>query len=61
MSTLFVVEGRDRPLQPFIRDEIYRIAREAVVNAFRHSAASRVELSAEHQNAVQLIAPRRRA
>jgi signal transduction histidine kinase len=43
-----VVEGRDRPLQPIIRDEIYRIGREAVVNAFRHSAASRVELALEY-------------
>jgi ligand-binding sensor domain-containing protein/signal transduction histidine kinase len=43
-----VVEGRDRPLQPFIRDEIYRIGREAVVNAFRHSEASRVELALEY-------------
>jgi signal transduction histidine kinase/ligand-binding sensor domain-containing protein len=43
-----VVEGRDRPLQPIIRDEIYRIGREAVVNAFRHSEASRVELALEY-------------
>jgi signal transduction histidine kinase len=43
-----VVEGRDRPLQPLIRDEIYRIGREAVANAFRHSEASRVELALEY-------------
>jgi signal transduction histidine kinase/ligand-binding sensor domain-containing protein len=43
-----VVEGRDRPLQPIIRDEIYKIGREAVANAFRHSAASRVELALEY-------------
>jgi signal transduction histidine kinase/ligand-binding sensor domain-containing protein len=42
------VEGRDRPLQPFIRDEIYRIGREAVVNAFRHSGANRVEMALEY-------------
>jgi ligand-binding sensor domain-containing protein/signal transduction histidine kinase len=42
------VEGRDRPLKPFIRDEIYRIGREAVVNAFRHSKASRVEVALEY-------------
>jgi signal transduction histidine kinase len=42
------VEGRDRPLQPFIRDEIYRIGREAVVNAFRHSGANRVEMAVEY-------------
>jgi len=43
-----VVEGRDRPLQPSIRDEVYRIGREAVVNAFRHSGASRIELALEY-------------
>jgi signal transduction histidine kinase/ligand-binding sensor domain-containing protein len=43
-----IVEGRDRPLKPFIRDEIYRIGREAVVNAFRHAEASRVELALEY-------------
>jgi len=42
------VEGRNRPLQPLIRDEVYRIGREAVVNAFRHSNASRVELAVEY-------------
>jgi ligand-binding sensor domain-containing protein/anti-sigma regulatory factor (Ser/Thr protein kinase) len=42
------VEGRDRPLQPFIRDEIYRIGREAVVNAFRHSGANRIEMALEY-------------
>ena len=31
-----------------IRDEVYRIGREAVVNAFRHSNASRVELALEY-------------
>src|ERR1044071_5800522 len=43
-----VVEGRDRPLQPSIRDEVYRIGREAVVNAFRHSGASRIEVALEY-------------
>jgi signal transduction histidine kinase len=43
-----VLEGRDRPLKPVIRDEIYRIGREAVTNAFRHSKANRVELALEY-------------
>src|SRR5208337_3470702 len=30
------VEGRSRELHPIVRDEIYRIAREALRNAFRH-------------------------
>jgi len=38
-----VVEGAPRNLHPILRDEIYRIAREAVRNAFRHAQASRIE------------------
>src|ERR1700728_5397781 len=33
-------ESATRPLRPLIRDEVYRIGREALVNAFRHSSAS---------------------
>ena len=32
-------EGQARPLRAPIRDEVYRIGREALVNAFRHSQA----------------------
>jgi len=38
-----VVEGAPRNLHPILRDEIYRLAREAVRNAFRHAQASRIE------------------
>jgi signal transduction histidine kinase len=37
------VEGTPRPLRSAVRDEVYWIAREALVNAFRHSGASRIE------------------
>ena len=37
-----VVEGESRDLHPILRDEVYRIAREATVNAFRHSGAGRI-------------------
>lgn len=43
-----LVEGRARPLHPIIRDEVYRIGREALVNAFRHSGASSIELELEY-------------
>ncbi|HKQ04355.1 MAG TPA: two-component regulator propeller domain-containing protein [Blastocatellia bacterium] len=42
------VEGRPRPLHPVIRDEVYRIGREAVVNAFRHSRADTIEVVLEY-------------
>ena len=38
------VEGSSRQLRPIIRDEVYRVGHEALVNAFRHSRASRIEL-----------------
>lgn len=47
-----VVQGHPRSLHPLVGDEVYRIAREAVGNAFRHSAARRidVEVSFTHQD-----------
>ena len=38
-----LVEGRPRNMDPLIRDETYRIAREGLRNAFRHSKANHVE------------------
>jgi signal transduction histidine kinase len=37
-----VVEGHPLPLHPMVRDEVYSIGREAVINAFRHSAATEI-------------------
>lgn len=42
-----IVEGRPRPLHPVLRDEVYRIGREALVNAFRHSRAPKIEAELE--------------
>ena len=38
------VEGTPSELAPILRDEVYRIASEAVRNAFRHSHAARIEV-----------------
>jgi ligand-binding sensor domain-containing protein/signal transduction histidine kinase len=43
-----IVEGRPRPLHPVLRDEVYRIGREALVNAFRHSHAREIEAELEY-------------
>jgi signal transduction histidine kinase len=43
-----IVEGRPRSLHPVIRDEVYRIGREALVNAFRHSRAKIIEVEVEY-------------
>jgi signal transduction histidine kinase len=45
-----IVEGAPRLLRPVIRDEIYFIGREALANAFRHSAASEVVLEIEYSS-----------
>jgi len=45
-----VVEGQARPLHPVIRDEVYRIGREALTNAFRHSQATTVEVELEYSS-----------
>jgi signal transduction histidine kinase len=39
-----IVDGQHRPLNPLIRDQVYRIGREALWNAFRHSGADMVEV-----------------
>lgn len=43
-----VLEGRTRPLHPVVYDHAYTIGREALLNAFRHSEATRVDLHLEH-------------
>jgi signal transduction histidine kinase/streptogramin lyase len=37
------VEGARQPLSPLLQDELYRIAREILRNAFHHAHASRIE------------------
>ena len=43
-----VAEGPRRPLEPLVRDQIYRIGREAIANAFRHSGAKEIEVEVEY-------------
>jgi signal transduction histidine kinase len=43
-----IVDGTPRELHPIIRDEAYRIGREALANAFRHSQASKIEIELEY-------------
>jgi signal transduction histidine kinase/ligand-binding sensor domain-containing protein len=38
-----MVEGVAKPLRPILRDDIYRIVREALRNAFRHANAQHIE------------------
>jgi signal transduction histidine kinase/ligand-binding sensor domain-containing protein len=40
----FLVEGKPRPLRTVVHDEVYCIGREAITNALRHAAATRIEV-----------------
>ena len=51
-----IVEGSSRPLHPIVRDEVYRIGREAVVNAFRHSRAKNITVEVLYlENQLRLL------
>ncbi|MGC4051774.1 MAG: two-component regulator propeller domain-containing protein [Paludibaculum sp.] len=43
-----IVQGRPQAMHPILRDEVYRIGREAVVNAFRHAQAKSIEVELEY-------------
>ncbi len=44
------VEGTPRNLHPILRDEVYRIAGEAMRNAFRHAEAGKVEVEIRYDD-----------
>jgi len=46
-----IVEGHPQSLHPAIRNEVYSIGREALLNSFRHSGASRIEVELEYSPA----------
>src|SRR5262249_11841523 len=43
-----VIVGESKPLEPAVQEQIFLIAREALLNALRHSEASSVEVEIEH-------------
>jgi signal transduction histidine kinase len=43
------VEGASRDLHPILRDEVYRIAAEALRNAFRHAQAKHIEVEIHYE------------
>ena len=47
-----IIDGRQRPLNPLLRDEIYRIGREALTNAFRHARANHIDIELKYDEDV---------
>jgi ligand-binding sensor domain-containing protein/signal transduction histidine kinase len=45
-----IVDGERRPLHPVLRDEVYRIGREALINAFRHARAKKIEIELKYSS-----------
>jgi len=39
-----IIEGKQQPLSLMLQDEVYKISREVIRNAFHHAAASRIEV-----------------
>jgi signal transduction histidine kinase len=44
-----IVQGKLRGLSPVLQDEIYRIGRELIRNAFLHAVASRIEVDIQYE------------
>jgi len=45
-----VVQGQRKAIHPLIRDEIYRIGREALLNALRHARAKNIEVAVHYSS-----------
>jgi signal transduction histidine kinase/ligand-binding sensor domain-containing protein len=50
-----LLEGKERELNPMLRDEIYRIGREAMRNAFRHAKAQKIEAEITYSDSEFLL------
>jgi signal transduction histidine kinase/ligand-binding sensor domain-containing protein len=44
------VEGKRQTLSPILQDEVYRIGRELILNAFQHAEASQIEAEIRYEN-----------
>jgi len=47
-----IVEGKEQELEVTVRDEVYRISREATRNAFRHASAEAIEVEITYGDAL---------
>ncbi len=49
------VAGKEKPLWPVIRDDVYSIGREALLNAFRHSGANQIWIELEYSAHLRIL------
>jgi signal transduction histidine kinase len=54
-SVRVLLDGKQRDLDPTLRDEVYRIAREALRNAFRHAKAQKIEAEITYRDSEFLL------
>ena len=50
-----VIIGESRAIRPVIQDEVFRIASEAIVNAFKHSGANSIRVQLEYLNGLRIF------
>jgi signal transduction histidine kinase len=43
------VDGSPQTVHPFVRDEVYRVGREALVNAIRHAQARTIDVALDYR------------
>jgi signal transduction histidine kinase len=53
-----VVHGRERELRAGLRNDVYFICREAIINAYRHSRARHIETEIEYRSTELRVAVR---
>ena len=46
-----IVEGKEKNLSPMLQEEVYKISREAIRNAFQHAEASQIEVEIRYDEA----------
>ncbi|MFJ2990215.1 two-component regulator propeller domain-containing protein [Collimonas sp. NPDC087041] len=55
MQFEFVESAQQRDIMPFVGHELYRIANEALTNAFRHSQAAKVKVEVRHERKALIL------
>ena len=55
IASRLVITGKSRAIRPVIQYEVFRIASEAIVNAFKHSGANSIRVDLEYLNGLRIF------